>query len=125
MLLPTKEAQWQRVGHWSPEVEGSRSGFEDTQTKTSAGILLRTSDCEDNSPRLGGRDRGEEEDEETQVSDPVTVDWGEDDSDEVFRVWAEELSPADMARLASPAPFSSPAGGAPLFSSILAAASAL
>lgn len=111
-------------------MEGSRSGFEDTQGDDSAGILLRTRDCEDEQPRLeglGGEEEDEEEDEETQVGDPVTGDGGEeeDDGDEVLGVWAEELSPADVARLASPAPSSSSAGGAPFFSSFLAAASAL
>lgn len=110
-------------------MEGSRSGFEDTQGDDSAGILLRTRDCEDKQPRLEGQG-GEEEDEEEgegEVGDPVTGDGGEeeDDSDEVFGVWQEELSPADVARLASPAPSSSSAGGASLFSSFLAAGSAL
>lgn len=121
-----QEAQRQRVGHWSPEVEGSRSGFDDTQTEASARILLLIRDCEDKQPRLGGlRGEEEEEDEETQVGDPGTTDVAEDDGDEVFGVWVEEFSPADVPRLASPAPFSSSAGGAMVFSSFISSVSAL
>lgn len=97
-------------------MEGSRPDSEDKQTEDSAGILLRTRDREDKQPRLGG------------LGDSVTAEEGEeeDDGDKVLGVWVEELSPADVARLASPAPSSSPAAaGAPFFSSFLAAASAL
>lgn len=68
---------------------------------------------------MGGL-RVEEDEEGTHVEDSVTVDEGEDVGDV-----AAELSPADVARLASPPPFSSSAVAAPLFSSSLPAASVL
>lgn len=94
LYVATKRAQRQCEGHCSPEVEESRSGIEETQIEDSAGILLRTTDCEDKQPRLEGL-----EVEGMQLGDPVTGDWEveEDDGDTVFGVRVQGLSPDDVA----------------------------